>query len=121
MQFVEIRETVQEITVPSYVAGVRAAPAKPALFADMVEEELLGFGVPVEWLDDVRRADEDGLLDLADHLPSEAAEALLELATEGRPRMPRRAAGGSDPFAHPDAQRRFRGCGKRLDMTCCKD
>ena len=107
-QFVEIRETVQEITVPAYVAGVRAAPAKPALFAGLAEEELLGFGVPVEWLDEVRGADEDGLLELADHLPSEAAEALLELATGGRPRMPRRAAGGSDPFAHPDAQRRFR-------------
>ena len=34
-----------------------------------------------EWLDDMRNATEDTLLGLADHLPSEAAEALLDLAT----------------------------------------
>jgi hypothetical protein len=42
---------------------------------------LLGYGVPAESLDDVRNATEDTLLELADHLPSEAAEALLDLAT----------------------------------------
>ena len=28
----------------------------------MSDEELLGYGVPAEWLDDVRQADEDSLL-----------------------------------------------------------
>ncbi len=60
--------------------------------------------MPTEWLSDVRKADEDSLLGLADHLPSEAAEALLELATGSTPRAPV----GADPFEHPDAQRRFR-------------
>ncbi len=69
---------------------------------------MLGYGVPPEWLADVRQADEDSLLLLADHLPSEAAEALLELATGGKPQMPQPLAVGGDPFAHPDAQRRFR-------------
>ena len=46
------------------------------------------YGVPLEWLADVKQADEDSLLVLADHLPVEAAEALLELATGGRPRVP---------------------------------
>src|SRR5207247_7951903 len=78
-QFVEVRETVQEITIPKYVE--RAAPAKPRLFADISKDDLLGYGVPAEWLDDVRNATEDTLLELADHLPSEAAEALLDLAT----------------------------------------
>ena len=32
-------------------------------------------------------ANEDTLLTLADHLPSEAAEALLELATGGKPQV----------------------------------
>jgi hypothetical protein len=58
--------------------------------------------------DDVKRADEDSLLLLADHLPGEAAEALLELATGGKPQIPQPVAKGADPFTHPDAQRRFR-------------
>ncbi|WP_022949981.1 hypothetical protein [Methylohalobius crimeensis] len=107
-QIVEIRETVQEITVPSYVPGEQSAPTKPRLFEGVAEEALLGYGVPMEWVDDVRKADEDRLLQLADHLPSEAAEALLELATGGQPRMPAAASTGVDPFDHPDAQRRFR-------------
>ena len=53
------------------------------LFADLSDDELLGYGVPAEWLDDVRAANEDSLLAAADHLPGEAAEALLELATGG--------------------------------------
>ena len=107
-QLVEIRETVQEIRVPTYVHGDEYASGKPALFAGVAEEALLAYGVPLEWMGDVRKADEDGLLVLADHLPSEAAEALLELATGGQPQMPVVAARGIDPFEHPDAQRRFR-------------
>jgi UvrD/REP helicase N-terminal domain len=60
------------------------------------------------WLDEVRQADEDSLLTLATQLPAEAAEALIELATGGTPRRPQTAPAGADPFAHPDAQRRFR-------------
>jgi len=107
-QLVEIRETVEEVRVPAYVPGEEPAPAGTPLFAGVAEDVLLGYGVPVEWLDDVRKADEDGLLSLADHLPSEAAEALLELATGVHPQMPVLPAAGVDPFEHPDAQRRFR-------------
>src|SRR5258706_2154985 len=84
-QFVEVRETVQEITVPRYVEVELAAPPKPCLFADISKDELLWYGVPPEWLDDVRNANEDTLLEVADHLPSEAAEALLDLATGSKP------------------------------------
>ena len=42
---------------------------------------------------------EDTLLALADHLPSEAAEALLELATGGTPEISKPAPTGADPFA----------------------
>jgi mRNA-degrading endonuclease RelE of RelBE toxin-antitoxin system len=107
-QLVEIRERVQEIAVPTYVAEEREAPVKAALFENVSEEDLLAFGVPVEWLNDVRNADEDQLLEIADHLPGEAAEALLELAIGGRPQRPAVAIGAVDPFDHPDAQRRFR-------------
>ena len=111
-QFVEVRETVQEIVVPKYLEVVQAvsrvAPPKPPLFADVSEDELLGYGVPAEWLADVRGANEDTLLELADHLPSEAAEALLDLATGVAPKVVKPVTVGADPFAHPDAQRRFR-------------
>ncbi len=111
-QIVEIRETVREIEVSRPIvmeAPTVAEPApKPTLFPRASDDELLGYGVPETWLNDVRRADEDSLLDLADHLPAEAAEALLELATGGTPDRPAHASADADPFAHPDARRRFR-------------
>jgi mRNA-degrading endonuclease RelE of RelBE toxin-antitoxin system len=107
-QLVEVRETVQEIRIPTYLPGEVVKTVKPALFAGVEEDALLAYGVPLEWLADVRAADEDSLLQLAEHLPSEAAEALLELATGGRPPLPVVAVPGVDPFKHPDAQRRFR-------------
>ncbi|MDA1277636.1 MAG: UvrD-helicase domain-containing protein [Verrucomicrobia bacterium] len=107
-QLVEIRETVKEIVVPVYVQTEMPAPPKPCLFAERSDEELLGYGVPVEWLNDARQVNEDSLLVLADRLPAEAAEALLELATGGKPRITLPATPVSDPFDHPDAQRRFR-------------
>ena len=64
--------------------------------------------MPTEWLNDVKRATEVTLLALADHLPAEAAEALLELATGGKPRVPQPTVATANPFDHPDAQRRFR-------------
>ncbi|WP_420431530.1 UvrD-helicase domain-containing protein, partial [Candidatus Poriferisocius sp.] len=107
-QLVEIRERVQEIAVPTYVVEKYPVSTKAALFDNVSENELLGFGVPAEWLNDVRKADEDKLLEIADHLPGEAAEALLELATGGRPKRATVVTGTVDPFDHPDAQRRFR-------------
>ena len=107
-QLVEVRETIQEITVPVYVATETEAPPKPPLFAEMPDDDLLGYGVPTEWLEEVRNANEDSLLGLADHLPSEAAEALLELAVGGTPTIIPPAIPVPDPFDHPDAQRRFR-------------
>src|SRR5436309_9903431 len=107
-QFVEIRERVQEIVIPAYVAAVNAAPPEELLFAKVADDELLGYGVPAEWLGDVRKATERTLLGVADHLPKEAAEALLELATGGKPRVPPPVSPAMSPFEHPDAQRRFR-------------
>ena len=105
-QWVEVRETVKEIVVPKYMEVEEPAPAKPPLFAAFAQEDLLRYGVPAEWVDEVRRATEDTVLGLADHLPEEAAEALLELAVGGTPQVA--APAGVDPFDHPDAQRRFR-------------
>ncbi|PKM00841.1 MAG: DNA helicase, partial [Gammaproteobacteria bacterium HGW-Gammaproteobacteria-7] len=112
VQIVEVREKVVEIPVPFYVPetpdAALPAPPAPPLFAHLPREQLLGYGVPEEWLDDVLAATEATLLDLADHLPTEAAEALLELATGGTPAAAAVAEPADDPFAHPDSQRRFR-------------
>ena len=107
-QLVELREVVQEITVPVYVETQVSALAKSPLFAHIPEVQLLGYGIPDEWLGAVRVADEDSVLDLADHLPTEAAEALLELAVGKYPQPSLPAPSGADPFDHPDALRRFR-------------
>ena len=107
-QLVEVRETVQEITVPVYVEREQETLPKPPLFAEIADSDLLGYGVPAEWLEEVRKADEDSLLGLADHLPSEAAETLLELAVGGTPPTIPPVVTAADPFNHPDAQRRFR-------------
>lgn len=112
-QLVEIRETVKEIVVPVYVQAQFAEEAKPAVekkpvLVGISNDELLGYGVPEEWLNDVKKATEDTLLALTDHLPAEAAEALLELATGGKPRVPQPVVAAASPFDHPDAQRRFR-------------
>ena len=107
-QLVEIRETVKEVIVPVYVQAELPVRPQPPLFAQKSDDELLGYGVPAEWMDDVRTATEDTLLALADHLPAEAAEALLELATGGKPRVPEPVPATISPFEHPDAQRRFR-------------
>ena len=107
-QLVEVRETVKEVVIPVYRQKEVSLPAKPRLFSDKTDEELLGYGVPEEWLGDVRQADEDSLLVVAERLPAEAAEALLEMATGGKPRVPQPVSPITDPFDHPDAQRRFR-------------
>lgn len=112
-QLVEIRETVKEVLVPAFVQTETAAepklvPEKKPIFAGATNDDLLGYGVPAEWLDEVKKSTEDTLLSLTDHLPAEAAEALLELATGGKPRASQSAVVSANPFNHPDAQRRFR-------------
>ncbi len=107
-QLVEVRERVEEVVVPRFVEAAQLPLLKPLLFATTPESDLLGYGVPTEWLDAVRQATEDTLLELADHLPKEAAEALLDLATGRTPQVAQLVAMDIDPFQHPDAQRRFR-------------
>jgi hypothetical protein len=106
-QLVEIRQRVQEITVPRYVEEERSAP-RPKAFHNISEGTLLSYGVPLEWVPEVLNATEDELLEIAGHLPAEAAEALLNLATGIRPPLPEPVAPGTNPFEHPDAMRRFR-------------
>ena len=112
-QIVEVRERVEELarapelpfTDDAVPAPVAAAPSP--LFASLSPDDLLAVGVPVDWLEDVRGASEDGFFALAPHLPSEASEALLEYATTGV-LPPPVLTEAEDAYAHPDAQRRIR-------------
>lgn len=106
-QLVEVKETVHQIERPIYIDAAKPVAKQLPLFARFSDDELLAWGVPADWLGEVVRATEDTLLDLAASLPAEAAEALLELATGGKP-QPRAVVQAADPFAHPDAQQRFR-------------
>ena len=105
-QIVEIRERVEDVVVPREVEAAPGPPAQP-VFAGLDADRLLGLGVPEDWLDDVMAATEDSFLELAEHLPSEAAEALLNHAA-GEPLPAPTAQPVADPYAHPDALRRFR-------------
>ena len=107
-QIVIVRETIEEIKIPKYVETPVAIAPNPKLFEGISDDELLGFGVPAEWLSDVRSATEETYLTLSDNLPREAAEALLEIATGGKPEPAPPPVAGADPFLHPDALRRFR-------------
>ena len=112
MQLVEVRERIEEVEIfqsKSAPEPVAAAPeAKSKLFDNLHKFELMAFGVPEEWVSDVRAATEDTLFDIISHLPQEAQEALLKLAVGEKPEPPGMTPVEADPFAHPDAQRRFR-------------
>ena len=114
MQLVEVRERIEEIEIfrPTAVQGTVVATPVPKssvnLFDNLRKYELMAFGVPEEWVDDVRKATEDTLFDIIKHLPQEAQEALLKLAVGEKPEPPKPTPVEADPFAHPDAQRRFR-------------
>jgi hypothetical protein len=112
-QIVEVRERVEEIAVAVYAEPQPAAAEAPLrvlprLFLQLSKEDLLNVGVPEDWADDVHTASEDSFFDLTDHIPAEAAEALLDYAATGILQRPGAVEPGASPFDHPDAQRRFR-------------
>lgn len=110
-QIVEIRETVEDVIIQRYV---EEAVKKPRLFGNEDDDTLLSWGVPEDWLETVRDATEDTVLDIASHLPAEAGEALLQAATGERPAP---APHAEDPYEHPDAVRRFRLTTTEADLA----
>tara|TARA_R110000751_G_scaffold71441_12_gene145046 strand:+ start:13900 stop:15993 length:2094 start_codon:yes stop_codon:yes gene_type:complete len=115
VQIVEVRERVEDIEVhrplpqqqelPFAIQIEQKVSSKP-IFNALTPDDVLGLGVPEDWVGDVLRATEDAFFSLAGHLPQEAAESLLEYAASGVLRQP--APATDDPLAHPDSQRRFR-------------
>lgn len=139
VQIVEVRERVEEDRPDlSQLWSVNAAApgfaeASRAIFTHLSAEELLSIGVPIDWIEPIHATSEDGFFELANHLPAEAAEALLEYAATGRlAARPEQPAFEPDaafaeqpesnlpsfesilhepplpgPYEHPDARRRF--------------
>jgi len=116
-----VRELVESVARPEtfdFVAPAPVIPAKAALtklFSALDDDALLSIGVPGDWTADVRAATEDGFFALAEHLPAEAAEALLEYAATGKLAVPAPIT-VADPYAHPDALRRIRPIAYRQEL-----
>lgn len=144
VQIVQVRERVEEaepelarLWTPRTLVRESGEPAAtPPMFGKLSQDDLLSVGVPKDWLLPVQSATEARFFEIAEHLPSEAAEALLEFATSGdfRPKglgtihppvqlqahvaeVPspkyrlgfgmRREELPAAAFEHPDARRRF--------------
>lgn len=125
MQIVEVIEG-QDEAGPRY--GDHSSASEPAEevvqpFWSLTDDQLLDVGVPREWLQHVQEMPEAEIDTLFDRLPAEAAEALYDFATGGKledhiviPAKP-----GADPYAHPDAQRRFRVFDNVDELTAALD
>jgi len=112
MQFVEIVTVEGVIDAPVLIVTPAVVAAQTGVkrpFAILSDDQMLDVGVPREWLQPVRDTPESEVFALLDRLPAEASEALMDYVTGGKledhialiiPEV--------DPFAHPDAQRRFR-------------
>ncbi len=114
-QLVDIAQVEREIIVPIYknqevVREIeRLQPAVRPPLADKDGSWLMRYGVPEEWVKRIKEASEDDLLAIADHLPGEAAEAIIDIAAGNTPPLPPQLNPEThDPFEHPDALRRFR-------------
>ena len=103
-QLVELEEVIRE-----QVTYVQHEAVKSPIFISEEDNYLLSLGVPEAWLERIKQIDADGLLEILDRLPEEAAEALFRLANGERPEQgtQQKIAKDTDPFTHPDAQRRF--------------
>ena len=112
IQIVETRELAEDLPSPSAVPlAVAKGPtpaALPALFGGLTDDALLGIGAPSDWLADIYAATEDTFFELAERLPGEVAEALLEYVSTGLLTAPEPVAASADPFTHPDTLRRVR-------------
>lgn len=124
-QIVETQEIVKTIEQPNFETATTISGKTP-LFSGTSDEILLQYGVPQEWLPYIKTIiTHDQLLDIATHLPEEAAEALLDLAIGATPAYMAVPMGTGvsyiTAFGHPDAQRRFRLIGSPDELQRALD
>ena len=117
MQIVELRERVEDIVVHRTVEA-----DLPPVLSDYAAADALSWGVPEDWVEDVLAATDETILDVAGHLPEEAAEAVLRAASGEAPlgmEMPADAV--ESGLEHPDARRRFRLIGDQAELAAALD
>lgn len=126
-QLVELLQTRREVREPAGHQTKSAArePSRgtaPPPLRDYSDDWLLQYGIPPEWLDRLRSASEDELLELATQLPGEAAEAVIDIAAGYTPPLPvQQDEATQDPFEHPDALRRFRTIESKDELAAALD
>ncbi len=125
MQIVEVIEGQQKAE-PGYgdhSSATETAEEAVQPFWCLTDDQLLDVGVPREWLSHVQEMPETEIDSLFDRLPAEAAEALYDFATGGKleDHIVTPAEPGADPYAHPDAQRRFRVFENVDELTAALD
>ena len=113
MQIVELIEQREEVEPLVYTESVSEQEKPDQIiqpFWALTDDQMLDVGVPRDWLEPVRTMPESTIDTLFERLPAEAAEALYDFATGGKleDHIAKSADPGDNPFAHPDAQRRFR-------------
>jgi len=99
LQVFKVVEQEKVVVVPRFM--------EQTPFGKLSNAELLGFGVPEEYLDAVRSWREDELDEQLLLLPAEAAEALFALHTGFAPEVVPSLGRDADTLQHPDTQRRF--------------
>ncbi len=102
---------VQIVVVPETVQAELPTKPKQTLkkpFKNVSPEWILACGVPKDWIPQILDSDEDSIFDLLNLLPAEAGEALLDLAAGKKPTQEGKTEQPSNPFQHPDSQRRFK-------------
>lgn len=115
-QIVSVKEADSETFTPSKTEPQESR--LPLIFSDIPEQSLRLIGVPEEYIDHVKKCDENHFFKLMDILPSEATEKLLEYASEDISLDDlneksleydnlNRAVPDEYGLNHPDAKRRF--------------
>lgn len=115
LQIVEVRERVEEVVLYAdqprqtelpFQISIADRHEQRRIFSGLNGDDLLSIGVPEDWVFDVQNANEDQFFSLANHLPQEAAERLLDYAATGV--LAKFVSEAVAPAEHMDAQRRFR-------------
>ncbi len=109
IQIVEVHERIED--AGPLFANLKHEPdvapiqqLSQPIFADLSEDALLDIGTPFDWIADILTWSEERYFQMADRLPAEVAEALLEYAVTGR--LPSPELVPANPLEHPDTLRR---------------
>jgi len=112
----QIVEVIEAYDTPHSLDSTFITPESDRLFIDLDHDILSAIGVPEELTSQVKSCDETMFFELAEKLPAEASEKLIEYAAGGMSKedLLRKTATSENTDAtdelglnHPDAQRRF--------------